>query len=213
MRITGEKTFVTTLGRKGHIFTDTLLHTHKGLLQQDAEEAIEFGNGEEQLFQLALFDHDQLGIFQCIDGKKGGLPGVETVHIARPPIFESKLHDMLLAFVIDLVSSEATFIDKTFIPEHITGLQQVLFFAQGTYFQDRRKIVRLLGSQLNMPGNVFQDQLVHEIKVPQRNISLSRGPAPGWWKGPPEDILLTDLHVAREAGSLGTKLDLYSIPL
>jgi PhzF family phenazine biosynthesis protein len=72
---------------------------------------------------------------------------------------------MFLSALIYVVSTQATLVHKAFMAEYLAFLHQVLTPAEGARFQHRGKTVCFLRRKLYEAGSIFENKIVHGIKI------------------------------------------------
>ena len=100
------------------------LEMGKVALQQETEEALEFGDAGQQIVLATMIEQEQLAVFQRFDTHIRWRLVVKALGIADPPAFDGKAEIGLAAVLIDIIAPYATLYDKRFEIADIALLQK-----------------------------------------------------------------------------------------
>lgn len=114
--------------RQTQIIDDPFLCSNKGILNNDSKKSFEFRNLNIKLLKVVITDLNQLSIFEALHIQICGSLTDKTPQISRPPVFDSKHHNMLMTVVINIKCLQATGQYKAFVPAYIAVLDHKLAF-------------------------------------------------------------------------------------
>lgn len=156
-----EKIQVSFFGRSAKRCRNTPLVGHESAFQQQSEEPIEFRNLLEKLLLSASLQEQQLGVFQGIDIVGRWLACQDAVWIADPPILDCKLDDMLFAFIVDRIASQAAPDDKGVVLAYLTFLQEKLALPELLRDEERCAPLELFIRQFDALEDMCTEKFEH----------------------------------------------------
>ena len=152
---------VALLGRGGQRIVDTFVRGQVVTFQQQTEEAFYFWDRFEQLVSGFSLEHQYVGILQGIDIVRRTRAAQKTIQIGNPPVFDRKLNNMLLTFVIDGVFAKTAGIDKGKMSAHLAFLKKELSFFNFFGCEELGAEIHLLLAEADPFLKMFMEQVEH----------------------------------------------------
>lgn len=128
------------------------------ILGQDTEEAFEPGDVVIETVQIRFPKPEDLGILQGVAIESAGLLALHTPHVTGPPARRSELKDMLKAVLVERITAQETFCDKSRPLGDLALAEKELFLPEMTKLKKGGEMGLFLRSEVDLIADMLQEQ-------------------------------------------------------